>query len=307
MLRLNGKTDLPNPLKSPIVTLGVFDGVHQGHQQLLNELIRWASSIGGESVVVTFDQHPQVVLSGLPPSSITSLDHRLALFEQVGMDVCVVLEFTMQLAEVTAEEFVREYLCGWLGTRGVLLGYDCRFGKGARGNINLLQTLAPDFGFEARAFEQCHLGQLIPSSTAIREAIVVGELEKAGAMLGRPVSIMGRVVEGDHRGQALGFPTANIEPHHEIHPPPGVYACRVAIDGTDYLAVTNIGTRPTVKEEGVLTVETHVLDFDGDLYGQSLDTRFLHFLRSEMKFSGLDELKAQIQKDIQQARELLSG
>ena len=136
---------------------------------------------------------------------------------------------------------------------------------------------------------------------------IVGELEKAGAMLGRPVSIMGRVVEGDHRGQALGFPTANIEPHHEIHPPPGVYACRVAIDGTDYLAVTNIGTRPTVKEEGVLTVETHVLDFDGDLYGQSLDTRFLHFLRSEMKFSGLDELKAQIQKDIQSARELLSG
>jgi riboflavin kinase/FMN adenylyltransferase len=307
MLRIHGKVELPRPLKKPVVTLGVFDGVHLGHQQLIRELIRWAREIGGESVVLTFDPHPQVVISEVPASLITSLEHRLVLFEQLGVDVCAVIEFNHDLALVTAEDFAREYLSRWLGAHGILAGFDCRFGRGARGNIDLLRALAPELGFEVRAFEQFHLGELVPSSTVIRNSIASGDLDKASAKLGRPVSILGEVVKGDGRGRELGFPTANIDPHHEVLPPHGIYACRVEIDGIDRLAVTNIGLRPTIEERQEPVIEVHVLDYDGDLYGRVLEVRFFHRLRDERKFRSLEALKAQIAKDIALARRLLTA
>jgi len=204
MLRIKGKALFPRPLKRPIVTLGVFDGVHLGHQQLIRELIQWAKEEEGETVILTFDPHPQVVISEMTTSLLTSLEHRQVLFEQLGVDVSVVLEFDRALAEVTAEDFAREYLRDWLGAHGVLVGFDCRFGKGARGNIDLLRSLTLELGFEVRAFEQVHLGELVPSSTAVRAAISAGDLEKARAKLGRPVSILGEVIKGDGRGHALG-------------------------------------------------------------------------------------------------------
>jgi len=307
MLRIKGKALFPRPLKRPIVTLGVFDGVHLGHQQLIRELIQWAKEEEGETVILTFDPHPQVVISEMTTSLLTSLEHRQVLFEQLGVDVSVVLEFDRELAEVTAEDFAREYLRDWLGAHGVLVGFDCRFGKGARGNIDLLRSLAPELGFEVRAFEQVHLGELVPSSTAVRAAISAGDLEKARAKLGRPVSILGEVIKGDGRGHALGYPTANIDPHHEILPPFGIYACRVEIGGTDYQAVTNIGVRPTVEERTDPVIETHVLDFEGDLYGQTLDLRFYHRLRDEQKFATIDELVTQMGEDVLLARPLLQS
>jgi len=305
MLRIQGHQAPNPPLKSPIVTLGTFDGVHIGHQKLIRELVSWAHRVGGDAIIITFDQHPRVVLSGLEPLSITSLEHRLVLFERLGVDACVVLEFNKDLASVSAEDFALQYFRDWLNAQGALLGFDCRFGRGARGNIDLLQKMSPDLGMEVRAFEQQSLGSLVPSSTAIRKAIRTADLQAASAMLGRPVSILGQVVEGDRRGSQIGFPTANIDPHHEILPPFGVYACTVSIDGKTYKAVSNIGVRPTVVKNGEPTVESHFLDFEGDLYGQVLEVEFHSYLRPEKQFNGLDELRTQISKDTEQARRVL--
>lgn len=307
MIRIHGKKPFPRPIQRPVVTLGTFDGVHLGHQALIRQVNDWAREIGGESVILTFDRSPKAVLSGMPPSFITSLEHRLVLFERLGVSVCVVLEFTQQLAQLTAEDFVREYFQDWLGAAGVLLGYDCRFGNSARGNVDLLKQLAPRFGFEVRAFEQVRTGNLVPSSTAIRQAIASAQLDQAAAMLGRPVSIFGDVVRGDERGRKIGFPTANLDPHHEVVPPSGVYACRVEVGSKDYQAVTNIGVRPTVTDAAQQTIETHLLDFSDDLYGRVLEVRFVARLRSERKFAGIEELKAQIAADIRQARAILSA
>ena len=164
MLRLEGKGQIPEALVRPVVTLGTFDGVHLGHQAVIRETIEWAEEIEGTSVIVTFDRHPRTVLGGMAASFITSLEHRLVLFERLGIDVCAVLKFDLDLANISAEDFVKEYFCDWLGASGVMLGYDCRFGNGARGNVDLVRQLAPDYGFEARACEQTSLCNLLPAA-----------------------------------------------------------------------------------------------------------------------------------------------
>lgn len=307
MLRIFGKSQLPANLKPPVVTLGTFDGVHLGHQEIIRQTIGWARSFGGPAVILTFDQHPRAVLSGMPSAMLHSLDHRLILFERLGIDACVILEFNLDLASVTAEQFVEDYLVAWLGIAGILIGYDCRFGKGARGNVDLLQAMAARLGFEVRACEQVQIGHLVPSSTAIRQAIVSGKLEQASSMLGRAFSILGQVVPGDARGRQLGFPTANVAAPRQVLPPRGVYACRIEFEGNNFPSVTNIGVRPTIREEGELTIETHLLDFQGDLYGKTVEVQFLRFLRGERKFSSLEELKAQIARDIQETRMTLGN
>jgi len=305
MLRIQGPTDRPHSLDRPIITLGTFDGVHIGHRRLIQQLVTWARDEDGDAVIITFDQHPRVVLSGLEPLSITSLEHRLVLFERLGVDACVVLKFDNELASVSAEDFALQYFRDWLNSKGALLGFDCRFGRGARGNIDLLERMSPELGMEVRAFEQQSVGSLVPSSTAIRKAIRTADLEAACAMLGRPVSILGEVVEGDRRGSTIGFPTANIAPHHEILPPIGVYACTVSVEGRTFKAVSNIGVRPTVSRAGDQTVETHILDYEGDLYGQVLEVEFHRLLRPEKQFSGLDELRGQIAEDTEEAKRTL--
>ncbi|MBI2191439.1 MAG: bifunctional riboflavin kinase/FAD synthetase [Planctomycetes bacterium] len=285
--------------------MGTFDGVHLGHQAVIRQAIDWAREVEGESVILTFDQHPRAVLSGMPLPLITSLEHRLVLFERLGIDVCAVLEFNQELASVAAEPFVEEYLVRWLGVRGVLLGYDCRFGKGARGNVDLLQSLAPKLGFSVRACEQVRRGWLLPSSTAIRQAIASGHLDQAEAMLGRPFSVFGPVRSGECRGRHIGFPTANLSPPQELLPPRGVYACRVEVEGEERPAVANIGVRPTIHDQGEMLLEVHLLDFDGDLYGRKMEVRFIRRLRGEEKFPSLDALKAQIARDVQDARRIL--
>ncbi|MDP6503694.1 MAG: riboflavin biosynthesis protein RibF, partial [Planctomycetota bacterium] len=218
---------------------------------------------------------------------------------------CVVLKFDNELASVSAEDFALQYFRDWLSSKGALLGFDCRFGRGARGNIDLLERMSPELCMEVRAFEQQSVGSLVPSSTAIRKAIRTADLEAASAMLGRPVSILGEVVEGDRRGSTIGFPTANIAPHHEILPPIGVYACTVSVEGRTFKAVSNIGVRPTVSKAGDQTIETHILDYEGDLYGQVLEVEFHRLLRPEKQFSGLDDLREQIAKDTEEARRTL--
>jgi riboflavin kinase/FMN adenylyltransferase len=294
---------LHGELRWPILTIGLFDGVHLGHQKVLGRVIRWAKEKGGESVVVTFDRHPKSFLTNRPQSSITSLEHRLVLFERLGIDLTVVLEFNHKIAEMSTEDFASQVISGWLGTKGMILGFDSSFGKGKKGDINVIRKLGEKYGFAVRSCLPVKFEDEIVSSTTIRQQILSGDLVQAKKMLGRPVSVLGIVVRCDGRGTNLGYPTANLDLHHEVKPPNGVYASKVIILKKEYSALTNIGCRPTFEGQQGVTIsdeshiEVHILDFDGNIYGELLEVQFLSKIRDEKKFESAEALKAQIKKD----------
>ncbi len=283
----------------PTCTLGVFDGVHMGHRFVIRECMSWAAERGGESVVVTFTEHPRGVIADRPPKLITPIEHRLNLFEELGVDHCLALTFTADLREMTAQDFAHRVFEDTLGAENVVLGHNCRFGKDREGSAEFLMANAKEFRFTAKKAPEIRVGQAILSSTNIRASIEAGDLEMASMMLGRPFSLFGTVVGGDKRGRTIGFPTANLDLHHGLLPPLGVYGCRVSLDGKVWNALTNIGVRPTFELGGDVQplVETHILDFAADLYGQDLEVVFLTRLRAEKKFDSVDALKAQIGLD----------
>ena len=287
-------------------TVGVFDGVHLGHFHVLQEVRRRAAALDVIPAVVTFAEHPKSVLVGRSPDTVTSLAHRLLLFERAGIRRTLVLEFTDELRQWTAGEFVRELLLGRMDMKALVLGFDSKFGRDRGGTAESLAPLAAELGFELAEVPPLRLGGRAVSSTAVREAVALGELERGGRMLGRPVSLLGTVVKGDGRGRQIGFPTANLNLHHEMRPPNGVYAALVLLDGELRDAAVNIGTRPTFDTQEA-AVEVHVLDFDGDLYGRDLEVFFLAHLRVERKFDGVEQLEAQIAADLAEARARLAA
>ncbi|MCP5002885.1 MAG: bifunctional riboflavin kinase/FAD synthetase [Planctomycetes bacterium] len=296
-----GIGDLPGRSAWPVVTLGMFDGVHLGHQEVIQTVLRFARSKGGRSIIVTFDRHPGSFVSKSSQSCITSLEHRLVLFERLGVDTTVVLEFNQKLAETSAEDFITDIMQGWLGSKVVVLGFNCKFGKGRRGDASMVSTLTGKGGVEVVSCERVKLGGEVVSSTAIRKSIVQGDLQKAEKMLGRRVSVLGTVIRGDGRGRGLGYPTANLNLHHEIKPPEGVYAARVLLGAREYSALTNIGVRPTFKSPSQNikpSVEVHIIGFDGSIYGEDLEVQFLYKLREEMKFRDVEDLKLQLKQDV---------
>lgn len=303
METIYGIKELTRKIRYPVATIGMFDGVHRGHQKIIECIRHYALARKGESVVITFDRHPKSIIENRPPSFITSLQHRLALLERQGVDHTIILQFDQKFAQMTAEDFIREILVDWLGVRCIVLGFNCHFGKDREGDITLVRKLADKYGFEVYGCPPViYRGQVI-SSTAIRKAILEGELEKAEAMLGRPVSVLGTVVKKSGRGRILGYPTANLDLHHEVRPPRGVYGTKVRWAEQEHLALTNIGLRPTfapepfTSEDETLEIEVHILDFQGSLYGQTLEVQILFKIRDEMTFQTVDELKAQIQRD----------
>ena len=302
----------PSP-RGAVVSVGVFDGVHLGHQAILTANVRRARELDAEPTVVTFRRHPKRVLLGRAPKTLTSLEHRLELFARAGIEHAVALSFDEELRELEAEAFVRELLDGALGARAFVLGFDSKFGRARRGSPELLREM----GRDVEVVGKVKVGDRAVSSTAIREAVELGDLEGAARMLGRPVTVLGVVVRGDQLGRRIGFPTANLDLHHELHPPVGVYAVQarrvvpgagdepaVSLDG-----VANIGFRPTVAGEQPdrPRVEVHLFDFDDDLYGERLELAFVERLRGEARFDGLEELKAQIAEDCRRARASLVG
>ncbi len=296
-----GIRDFPKRFTLPVVTLGMFDGVHLGHQKVIQEIIKIAHSKGGGSIIVTFDRHPRSFVSKSSQSCITSLDHRLVLFERLGVDVTVVLEFNQTVAETSAEDFISNVMHSWLGAKVVVLGFNCKFGKGRRGDSSMLCSFAEKYDFEVISCRPVKLDGEVVSSTAIRKSIVEGNLPKAKKMLGRDVSILGTVIRGDGRGRSLGYPTANLNLHHEIRPPAGVYATKVILGPKEYCALTNIGIRPTFEDDGPNiepSVEVHIIDFEGSLYGEDLEVQFLYKLRDEIKFRDGEELKMQLEHDM---------
>lgn len=306
---LEGLAALPAGIQADgcVATVGVFDGVHLGHFHVLREVVARAKDRGITSVMVTFADHPKSVLLGRAPAAVTSLEHRLLLFRRAGIDATLVLRFTAELRQLTAEMFTRKVLLDGLGLRELVFGFDSKFGRDRGGNPESLQPLSESLGFSITEVPPLRLHGRAVSSSFIREAVQLGDLPKAASMLGRPVSVLGTVVQGDQRGRELGFPTANLDLHHELQPPTGVYAGLVRLvgeeDPTLLPAVVNLGTRPTFEDAGE-SVEVHLLDWQGDLYGKELEVFFLARQRAEMSFPDADALRARIGMDATEARRL---
>ncbi|MDQ7785149.1 MAG: bifunctional riboflavin kinase/FAD synthetase [Desulfomonilaceae bacterium] len=291
----------------PSVALGNFDGVHLGHQEILRRTVESAHAKGRDALVYTFDPHPRVVLNKAPEiPRITTPRERADILEFLGIDVLILAEFTLEFAAQTPKEFVGNILVEELGIRHVFVGANYRFGKGREGTPDTLKQMAPKFGFTCHVVPPVTVCDKVVSSSRIREHLLNGEIGPANQLLGREFTIEGRVIHGHHRGKALGFPTANLKPEVKLHPPEGVYAVYCRVGDTIHRAVMNIGYNPTFQDRRV-SYEVHILDFDQDLYGQTIRVYLVERLRPEMKFSGIDELRAQIAKDAEQGREILSG
>lgn len=288
-----------------VITLGVFDGVHRGHVAILQETVARARAHQFTSIVITFDTHPLRHLSGTSPQMITSLEHRLTLFDRLGLDVAVVLPFGEALAQYRPERFVEEILMERLGARVVVLGHDSRFGRNGAGDAKTMARLGETFGFETVCLPAVlHDGAPV-SSTAIRAAVERGALEAAREMLGRNVSVFGTVQHGGAMGREWGIPTLNIDPHHELHPPRGVYITSTRAGDSLWPSVTNIGHRPTIDAQTSedLLIETHVLADIGMLYEQNVEVMFHQKIRDEMTFSSREALVERIMCDVAACRE----
>ncbi len=298
-----------------VATLGVFDGVHKGHQKIIKKVVSRARAVSGKSVVITFDVHPNKVLApDKCPLALTNADMKSKLFKKLGVSVVVVMPFNRQSASVTAEKFVENFLVRKLHVKELVVSRGLRFGKGAKGDIGLLKKLGKKYYFRLLVLSPCLEGRRVISSTWVRALVQQGRVEKASKLLGYPYSLQGRVVKGDRRGRKLGFPTANFKPEHGVaQPSRGVYAIYGIFAGRMYPGVCNVGIRPTYKRHGAGTseikplVEAHFFKFQGNLYGKRIIVRMVKKLRSEKAFKSADSLKRQIGKDVVKAKKILSA
>ncbi|MFN7955822.1 MAG: bifunctional riboflavin kinase/FAD synthetase [bacterium] len=294
-------------IERSVVTVGNFDGVHRGHQQLFARVRSEAARFGAPAVVYTFDPHPQQVLRpDKAPEILTALPKRVRLIRDCGMDLLICEHFTREFAALEPEVFIRSVLLEQLGATKVIIGYDFCFGRACRGTPQYMQDEAPRFGLEAEVFPAFQWKGDVVSSTRIRRLLKAGDVRLASELLGRYFLAQGHVVSGNKRGRVLGFPTANLAPPDELLPKAGVYAVWVEIGEAIVPGVANVGVAPTFGGE-TLSVEAHLLDFDGDLYGQAIGVRFVDRIRDERKFGGVAELTDQIRNDVERARALLAS
>jgi len=292
------------PLPSPHVAIGNFDGVHLGHQELLRSVMKAAREGDGTAVAMTFDPHPLTILSpaGRPPL-ITPLAEKLKLIEEIGVEVLLLVPFTREFSTVSAEDFVGDVLARRVGATHVYVGTNFHFGRGGRGDLDLLKSEGLRLGMQVEKVEVILFDDQPVSSTRIRNNILKGSIDRVTAMLGREYTIAGRGVPGRHRGKGLGFSTANLTTENELIPRDGVYVTRAEIGGERHPSVTNVGVRPTFDEHERV-IETHILDYHGGaLYGRTVRLGFCERLRDEMRFATVDELREQIGRDVASTRE----
>ncbi|MBS0010384.1 MAG: riboflavin biosynthesis protein RibF [Bacteroidales bacterium] len=295
----------------PVVTMGMFDGVHRGHRALLDSLVSKADSLGVESLVITLDPHPRIVLSGGDSSLrfLTSLDEKGGLMEEAGIDKLLVIPFSMELSRMQACDFIRKYMVDIIGVQYLILGFDHHFGYRGQGNALTIADCAARYDFGVVRMEALKDKDMLISSTSIREMITAGELEQANKLLGYSYILKGKVVEGRKIGRLLGYPTANIAPDYpyKLIPADGVYAVEVTLDGIDHKAMLYIGPRPTIERyTGMRTIEVNIFNFNDDIYGKDISVCFRHRLRGDRKFSNKEELLDQISKDKDEAIRLLA-
>ncbi len=291
-------TDNAGILRGTVLTLGVFDGLHLGHQKIMETVVSRAQGVNAVPTAITFDPHPRSVLypENSPPL-LQTLDQRLANFKVLGIKQTIVIRFDKEFAGQNAEVFLRDIVHDRLQAKEVYLGKGFAFGKNRGGNIELLKKMSAELDFYADEVGEVTLRGRRVSSSKIRELLKDGKVNLARRMLGRPYGIEGQIIRGDQRGRTIGFPTANLKPTNRVIPKYGVYATANLIDGVWRRSVTNVGVRPTFDGDKEPSIESYIFDFDGDLYGDVLRVRFLHRIRDERKFGGIDELKAQITKD----------
>jgi len=299
-------SDIPKPFENACVTIGNFDGAHLGHQLLFGEVVQRAYRCKGTSVAVTFDPHPLQVLRPGGIKLISTCEQKTELIEHAGIDVLLIIPFSQKFAAISATDFVDEVLCDTIGVKELVVGYDYAFGKGRAGNIAFLKKQGVEKGFTVTVVDAHYENDMLVSSTKVRELVAEGRMADARTLLGRYYQIRGVVQLGQQRGgKEIGFPTANLNMEKEdLIPKMGVYVCQVISDGICYGGVLNIGINPTF-DESKLVAETHIFDFNQDIYGKPIKVNLLRFLRSEQKFSGIDELSAQIAKDVTEAKKIL--
>ncbi len=291
-------TDNAGILRGTVLTLGVFDGLHLGHQKIMETVVERANATNSVPTAITFDPHPRAVLfPDSAPPLLQTLDQRLANFEVLGIEQAIVVRFDKNFAAQDAEVFLRDIVYERLQAKEVYLGEGFFFGKNRGGNIELLRQISRELGFFADEIPEIKLRGVRISSSKIREHLREGKINLARRMLGRPYGVEGQIVHGDQRGRTIGFPTANLHPNNRVIPKYGVYATATLIDNVWRRSITNVGVRPTFDGDKEPSIESYIFDFDGDLYGDVLRVRFLHRIRDEKKFGGIDELKAQIAKD----------
>lgn len=277
-----------------VVTIGIFDGVHKGHQVILKKVLKEARKNRLKSVVVTFDPHPVKVLNpGAKIPFLTSLEHRIKLIKSMNIDDCVIIKFTKEFSKVNARVFIKKFLIDKLNLKVMVTGENFLFGSKERGDIKLLERLGKTYDFKFYKIPPLKIEGDYISSTSIRKAVERGDLKLASKMLGRPVTILGTVVRGKRLGREIGFPTANIDPHHESIPPSGVYSIDVALDEKLYRGILNISAHKII--------EAHIFNFNKDIYGKDIEVIFKQKIRDEKKFKSFSSLKKQIQLDIQQS------
>ncbi|MFY7909611.1 MAG: bifunctional riboflavin kinase/FAD synthetase [Emticicia sp.] len=297
-------------LKNAVVTSGTFDGVHLGHQKILQILRETAQKTGGESVVLTFWPHPRVVVSkdSQDLKLLSTIDEKIELLESQGVDHLLVIPFTREFSELSAEEYVKEILLKQIGTKKLVIGYDHRFGRNREGGFDYLKANSELFGIEIEEIPRQEIENLTISSTKIRQSLMSGEVSSANELLGRKYSFTGIVVKGRQLGRTIGFPTANVQvsQFYKLIPANGVYAVRTFFRNQWHNGMMNIGTRPTVDGVG-RTQEVNIFDFDDDIYGETVTVEIVDYIRPEQKFNGLDELKAQILADKAKSKEILNN
>ena len=303
MQLIRGLGNLPQNLHACALTIGNFDGVHLGHQAILRHLRTKADELHLPMVVMLFEPQPrEYFCAENAPARLMRLRDKLRYLKQAGVDMVIVAKFDRTFADLSAQQFIEDWLVRKLNVKFLSIGDDFKFGAKRQGNFVLLQQAGEKFGFTVEDSRSFCLDELRISSTAIREALANDDLTLAEKLLGRPYRILGRVIHGNELGRTIGFPTANIRLHRQVNPAKGVYAVKVRLkSGAFFNGVANIGTRPTINGVNQL-LEAHLFDFQGDLYGEWLDVELCHKIRNEMKFPSFDDLKAQIAKDVETAK-----
>src|SRR2546421_1973175 len=303
-MRLFHGTENADISRPTVVTLGVFDGLHIGHQLIMKTVVDRARAIGAVPTVITFEPHPRAVLhpESAPPL-LQTFDQKIEALGGLGIEQTIVIHFDKAFSQIRAEEFLREVIVDRLQAKEVYLGRGFAFGHNREGHIDLLRKVSSQLGFIADEVPEVQIHGERVSSSRIRELILDGQINSARRMLGRPYGVQGKVVRGDARGQKLGFPTANIDPQNRVIPQRGVYVTEILIDGQWRQSVTNVGVRPTFGDATQSSIETHVLCWSDDLYERTVRVRFLHRLRDERKFISVDELKSQIERDVARAED----
>lgn len=296
---------------NPIVTIGSFDGVHKGHVQVISSLKKVARRLGGETVIISFEPHPREVLYPMEqrPGILTTLEEKTEILAAYGVDHLIILQFTRALAELDYWDFVRDILVDKIGLKGLVIGYDHRFGKNREGTFDKLKELAAKYHFYLEQEEVYEENQINISSTKIRNALQIGDVDRVNEFLGYAYSIIGKVVAGDKIGRTMGFPTANIQlkDDRKLLPASGVYAVKVWVDEQEYGGMLNIGVRPTVSCTGVVRIEVNIFDFHQDIYGREIRIALVARIRGERKFDGIAELQKQLVVDREEAIKKAKG